>query len=54
MALEQFNIVSLFQPNGATATTTKRKDSSVSDAITQLNSFKGFGIEQAAKYTSLI
>jgi hypothetical protein len=55
MATEQFSIVSLFQPSSGAASTIKRKDSGVSDAINQLNSFKGFDEKpsQPAKYMIL-
>jgi hypothetical protein len=54
MGAEPLNVMSLFLGEGAPSTT-KRKDSGVSDAVSQLNSFKGFGEEstQSAKYAIL-
>ncbi|KIW08685.1 uncharacterized protein PV09_00635 [Verruconis gallopava] len=46
MASEQYKIISLFQTSGA-AGTVKRKDSGASDAIAQLNDFKGFGTKSS-------
>ena len=51
MATEQFNITSLFEPSSG-ATTIRRKDSGVSDAMNQLHSFKGFGDRKTSPSSS--